>query len=124
MVHILIQCQVDDDTVNALQESGLADEQKFVNLLDQLEDFEDKVPSSKFDHLVIAATWMKEKNNIPSTSYKSEFTNEVLTSQLNLLHEKKRSRETGTRTEKCRKMATYPLFMWYEGRWKRPPESV
>ena len=93
MVHILIQCQVDDNTFNALQESGLDDERTFVNLLDQLEDFENKIPSSQFDPLVAAATWMKENKDIPSTSYESEFTDEVLTSQLKLLHDKREAEE-------------------------------
>ena len=93
MVHILIQCQVDDETVNALQELGLADEGTFVKLLDQLEDLKDKVPPSKFDPLVAAATWMKENTNVPSESYKSEFTDEVLTNQLKLLHEKREAEE-------------------------------
>ena len=93
MVHILIQCQVDDDTVNALQELGLADEGKFVKLLDLLEDLKEKVPPSHFDSLVAAATWMKENPDVPSESYKSEFTDEVLASQLELLHEKREVEE-------------------------------
>ena len=36
---------------------------------------------------------MKKSNNIPSTSYESEFTDEVLTSQLKLLHEKREAEE-------------------------------
>ena len=97
MAHILVQCQVDDNSVKALKELGLDDERKFVSLLDQLEEFENKVPSPIFDNLVAAATWMKENNNIPSTSCDSEFTDEVLTIQLELLHikreEKKQERE-------------------------------
>ena len=93
MVHILIQCQVDDNTVNALREFGLDDERTFVKLLDLLEDLKEKVPPSNFDALVAAATWMKENPNVPSESYKSEFTDEVLASQLELLHEKREVEE-------------------------------
>ena len=82
MIHILVQCQIDDDAINALQEMELTTDEKFVTFLDEIEEFKKKVTFDKVDHLIAAATWIKEDGKIPSTHYKTAFTDEVMTSQL------------------------------------------
>ena len=89
MAHILLQCQVDNHAVNVLNEMGLATEEQFLHFPDCLEEFQDKVTSPNIDHLVVAAMWMKENADMPSILYESEFTDELLTSRLKALHDKR-----------------------------------
>lgn len=89
LIHILLQCQLNDETINALQEMGLTTEEEFVNFPDEIKEFKKKVTFDKVDHLVAAATWMKENSNIPIIHYDTAFTDEVMTSQLKALDVKR-----------------------------------
>ena len=42
MIHILLQCQADDDAINALQEMGLTTDERFVTFPDEIEEFKKK----------------------------------------------------------------------------------
>ena len=68
LIHILLQCEVTDKAINALQEMGLTAVETFVTLPDKIEEFKKKVTFRKVDHLISAARWMKENSNIPSTN--------------------------------------------------------
>ena len=55
MIHILLQFQVDDKAVNALQEMGLTTDEKIVTFPDEIEEFKKKVTFDKVAHLIAAA---------------------------------------------------------------------
>ena len=114
MIHILLLCQVDDNAVNALQEMGLATDKKFVTFPDEIEEFKKKVTFDKVDHLIAAATWMKENSNIPSIHYNTAFTDEAMTSQLKALQDKRAAEKAEKRTKRQGAMDPYPLSVWTE----------
>ena len=89
MIHILLQCQLDDKKINALQTMGIKTKKGFVICPGWIRGFENRVASNKIDHFVDAAMWMKDNSNIPSIHYNNALTDDVMTSQLRALLNKR-----------------------------------